>query len=131
MVSEPLSFQDKSPDRPGWWLLRELDFVALWMFPNVPTELANGVQCRFLGPVTDDHPFLNRVLTIYVIFDHPRDYPDLYVLRRQFSVDGDLIHDCTWIRGSKQVQPLLDEMPPDLMSVIDPKDDPVIWGVWI
>ena len=34
MVSEPLS----SPDQPGWWLLRKLDFVELCMFPSVLTQ---------------------------------------------------------------------------------------------
>ncbi len=71
---------------------------------------------------------VEAVLTIWTIYDHPRDYPDKYVLRADDIPGGrrdfiELADTLDEIR--RKVPAALCRMPPY------PSDDPVIVETWI
>ena len=72
-------------------------------------------------------------LAIWVIYDHPDDYPDHFVLRPQFAVrSGDVvIHPLAWT--SAEIEPLREVMREmgKVQMARHADDDPKIVETWI
>lgn len=68
-----------------------------------------------------------RTLDIWVIYDHPEDYPDKFVAR---CWEGETPTDRIFTADTvKEIRELI---PPDLYRLDrDPSDDPVVLEVWI
>lgn len=80
-------------------------------------------------------------LTLFTIYDHPKDYPNSWVVRRSYvpppGEDGDgdgfePIHDLHPWSLKATLDEARDSIPPGL-AVVDrhPGDDPVIKEVWL
>jgi hypothetical protein len=74
-----------------------------------------------------------RLLDVWVIFDHPRDQPDFYVVRRQRATrDGTILHDHR-IYGFRELEKarawLIQQGLTRLNRSLE--DDPVILEIWI
>jgi hypothetical protein len=77
-------------------------------------------------------PIPEDALALWVIYDHPRDYPDYYVLRPQI-VAGAKVVTSTVAWTSKSVEALREVME-DMGLHCMPRqddDDPVIVETWI
>lgn len=67
---------------------------------------------------------------VWVIYDHPSDHPDHFVVRRQFAGKGEIVIDqrcwlCNTLAEARQV------IPPGLVQFArNPEDDPVIVESW-
>ena len=72
------------------------------------------------------------VMTLWIIYDRPRDYPDKFVLRRQFVVRGiaEPVKEKNCVLADR-VADLQKLIPPGLMNLVDPGDDPAILEVWV
>ena len=71
-------------------------------------------------------------LTFWVIYDHPLDYPEHFVLRRQHSMrDGTIQKEVTAITADS-LETLRAKIPYGCVNLGRSKeDDPVIREVWI
>lgn len=73
------------------------------------------------------------LLYIYVIFDHPSDYPDHYLIKRDNVATGDVVRDPDYLFLAKT----LDECQNEMIRLqlcplpLSPDDDPVIIQTWI
>lgn len=81
---------------------------------------------------TDAQDRENGYLPMYVLYDHPKDYPDYYVVRRWKSREG-LEPDpqpFLWRKDLEQVHKNMARM--GLVFIPrDPTDDPVIMGTYL
>lgn len=73
----------------------------------------------------------DRVLSIWTVYDHPRDQPDAFVARR-----WDIQCGVTYATSDMFVAPTLNEiralLPPGLVRMTrDVTDDPVIVESWV
>ena len=70
-------------------------------------------------------------LPFWIIYDHPRDYPDHWVMRVQYSTGhGILVNPMAALCGS--LAEAREHVPPGAIQIgPEPGDDPVIAGVWI
>lgn len=74
-----------------------------------------------------------RVLPVIVIYRNPLDYPDKYVVRRQWAGGGGVLIE----PGTLAVVDTLEEaravVPPEQDTCLgrDPEDDPAIFEVWV
>lgn len=70
-------------------------------------------------------------LPMWVIYDHPSDYPSSFVVRRQWAGNGKVFADakcflCQSLEAARAV------VPPGLHCIArDPADDPVIVETWL
>ena len=82
-------------------------------------------------PLPSQLPRPENALMIWVIYDHPRDFPDGYVLRPQALVEGVLI--VSAVAWSAATPDKLEAILPAGVTRIGPQegDDPVIMSVWI
>jgi hypothetical protein len=70
---------------------------------------------------------------MYTVYDHPKDYPDHYVVRASTPVNGQVIHNPDAFMVTKD----LVEIPTTLKSMglvkilPEPEDDPVILEIWL
>lgn len=74
----------------------------------------------------------NGRLWVLVIYDHPKDFPDEFVCRRQ-CVDGDrlLIEKELFARGPT-LESVRAQIPPGEFCIPrSPEDDPVIVETWL
>jgi hypothetical protein len=71
-------------------------------------------------------------LWMWVIYDHPRDHPDLYVARPQY-IDADGVTQFDEGLGSPDLDKLREEMARRGLVCLarHPDDDPVILETWI
>ena len=77
-------------------------------------------------PVTGD-------LAIWVVFDHPRDQPDFYVVRRQWAGrNGEIRHDAT-AYGFVDLEKARAWLAEQGLTRLEraPEDDPVILETWL
>ena len=72
------------------------------------------------------------VLTLYVVYDHPADFPESYVVRGRNISDGVDLHARDVICCAK-VEPLREALRRKGLTCIgrQPEDDPVILEVWL
>jgi len=73
------------------------------------------------------------VLPVWVIYDHPKDHPDGYVLRAQFAgPDGAVTHD-TMAWKHTHIEPLRELVKDMWLHPLgrQPGDDPAIAEVWV
>lgn len=71
-------------------------------------------------------------LEVWVVYDHPKDYPDFYVVRKQIAMPGEVIPTKqVWM--SESLESLRDELRQRWLTCIprDPADDPKIIETWI
>lgn len=70
-------------------------------------------------------------LAVWVIYDHPSDHPDSFVLRPQFTARGGVqVSPLAWTADS--IEALRAALPPGLVRMNrHPDDDPVIVEVWM
>lgn len=72
-----------------------------------------------------------NALAIWVIYDHPKDHPDHWVVRRQFVVDGKVIPD-DYVRLCTSVELARKQIPQGLICICRSYlDDPVIVESWM
>lgn len=73
-------------------------------------------------------------LYIYTVFDHPRDIPDLYVVKRdEVTATGEVIRDPDYIFTSNSLDVIHKAMRGvGLICLLpQPGDDPVIIETWL
>jgi hypothetical protein len=70
---------------------------------------------------------------IYVVYDHPSDYPYSYVLKRFTTFTGTPIQDTSFIIKSDSLVPIREYVQKKSLTRLErhPKDDPVILECWI
>lgn len=70
-------------------------------------------------------------LVMYTIYEHPRDYPEWYVLRRCWTLPGEIVMDSECRLGLCPAS-LRNYIPKGLVRCLaGPDDDPVIVEVWL
>lgn len=71
-------------------------------------------------------------LAVWVIYDHPKDYPDFYVVRKQIAGNGQVRPTGHYFL-SNTLGPLRQIVEAMGLTCIprDPSDDPVIVECWI
>jgi hypothetical protein len=82
-------------------------------------------------PVTREPP-PGTFMTHWVIYKHPKDHPDRYVLRATYITDAHniMVDPMAWVH--KDVEVLRRILPPGLVKIDrHPNDDPVILETWI
>ena len=75
---------------------------------------------------------MTAVLPMYVVYDHPLDFPDLFVVRRRDISPGcDTPTDKVWT--CPEIEPLRAWLRGEGMTCLprDPADDPVIVETWV
>ena len=89
-------------------------------------------------PPPDDPLPVDRVkppgtsLTIWVIYEHPRDYPEGYVLRAQFAMDDGTVQSDEVVWVADHPDKLRAIVPLGLVRMErSPGDNPVILETWI
>ena len=89
----------------------------------------NDVVQRYCGAC---HAFHDKILTIWVIYKHPKDFPTSWVLRGQDAcADGSIAphaacHVASTLEGARR------GLPQGLYNLgRQPNDDPVIYESWI
>lgn len=72
-----------------------------------------------------------NALTLWVVYKHPKDHPNHYVIRRQIVSKGQVQFDrhCFLFQTLKEVHNFL----PKCLTLLqpNPNDDPVIAEIWI
>lgn len=79
--------------------------------------------------MTNEYPRL----AVWVVYDHPRDHPDFYVVRRQWATpEGTVRHDsfCVGFRDLSTARAWLAQQGLTRLDRM-PADDPVILETWI
>ena len=76
-----------------------------------------------------------RNLTIYVIYDHPTDYPEHWVVRHHTIIPGEA-RPCVIAVGPPTLHNTVDDarasLPPGLYNLpLFPNEDPKIFETWI
>lgn len=70
-------------------------------------------------------------LVMYVIYDHPKDCPDKFVLRRWSEDRGDPVP-CDVVASGDTIEQVRAALPGDLVCIPrHPSDDPVIVETWM
>jgi hypothetical protein len=74
-----------------------------------------------------------ETLAIYVIYDHPKDFPNTYVAKRDWIMSGRVVRDTAFILVSPNVEQLRDIFKQNGLTKLprDPNDVPVILEYWI
>lgn len=71
-------------------------------------------------------------LAVWVVYDHPRDFPDVYVARKHIaSVSGNTATEETLVSPDLNVLREALEAKGFVHLSRDPNDDPVILEVWL
>jgi hypothetical protein len=74
------------------------------------------------------------MLPVWVIYDHPRDYPNHFVVRRQWS-DRGMVHcdrNCYLTRSLAEARAVIDRLAPGLVCFQrSSEDDPFIVESWL
>jgi hypothetical protein len=73
-------------------------------------------------------------LPIWVIYDHPRDYPDHFVVRRQVAGAGFIAIDqnCHLTKSLEEARNLIQQLHPGSVCLTrSPEDDRVIVESWL
>lgn len=74
----------------------------------------------------------NGLLTLWVIYDHPLDFPDGFVLRAQWAMRSGAIQVDRVAWYAKTADELRSIVPPDLFCISRQPDDPkVILETWL
>lgn len=79
---------------------------------------------------------MNREIILFVVYDHPRDYPDRWVVRKQIvkfgEFDATVTHDRVPVVVSETLDEARQSIPIEANNIGRmPGDDPVIYEVWI
>ena len=76
---------------------------------------------------------MNNELPIYVIYDHPKDYPEHYVVRRQVIRGGQIIPDANPMLVTEDLEKIRQGMKRLGLTrlVRRTDDDPVIVETWL
>jgi hypothetical protein len=70
-------------------------------------------------------------LAMFVVYRHPKDYPDKFVVRRWDIFHGKAIP-TQWVRTAESLEQIREEIPPGLARILrDPTDDPSIVECWV
>ncbi len=70
-------------------------------------------------------------MEVFVVYHNPRDYPGLYVVRRQVAGRGTITIDIQPLGVSATLEGIRSFIPPHVKRFPrDPNDDPVIVEVW-
>ena len=75
----------------------------------------------------------DRPLLIYIIYDHPRDYPEHFVCRRQIIQGGEISFDERFFLQSENLETIR-QFCREMKLYCFPRfenDDPVILETWI
>lgn len=79
-------------------------------------------------------PFLRRdpnVLSIFTVYDHPRDFPDCFVVRR-FDTALGVCAPSPYFRTGATLDEVRNMLPPGLVMMHrQADDDPAIVEIWI
>lgn len=68
---------------------------------------------------------------LFTIYDHPKDYPDFFVVR-QWEADANGCRPKAWFRIGKTIEAVREYLPFGVTLIgRDPSDDPVIAETWI
>lgn len=68
-------------------------------------------------------------MPMWVIYDHPRDYPDCFVARLWDGLNNKATSS---VLTASTIEELEAKLPPDLYRLErQPGDDPTIMGVWL
>jgi hypothetical protein len=70
----------------------------------------------------------------YVIYDHPKDFPNEYVCRRWIILPGEVIPDEKFFMASKDLTTIRDFLQINMGLACIPRhanDDPVILEIWL
>ena len=72
-------------------------------------------------------------LAIYVIYDHPKDYPNNYVVKRDLVGIENPVRDQTFLMVSPDLALLRNELQRMGLTQLsrDPNDNPVILEYWL
>ena len=74
---------------------------------------------------------MNDALSMWVVYDHPRDHPDKWVARR-WEVRAGITAATSDVRFAESLDALRDMIPPGLAMIPRvPQDDPAIAEVWL
>ncbi len=72
------------------------------------------------------------VLEMFVVYRHPRDYPERYVLRRWWVSAGVQSPDDDWFYLADTLDQIREYVPAGCVRLErDPKDQPQIVEVWV
>lgn len=75
---------------------------------------------------------MEGAITFWVIYDHPKDYPDEFVGRRQFVTAAGIVKDNDLFARGPSVAAVREQIPQGAIQVgPSPGDDPVIAEVWM
>jgi hypothetical protein len=71
-------------------------------------------------------------LWMFVIYDHPRDYPDEFVCRRCYPEKGRVIYELELFARGPTIESIRDKIPPGQVCFRrSDGDDPVIVETWL
>jgi len=71
-------------------------------------------------------------ITMYAIYDHPKDYPNDFVVRRWRAIRGQPIADVLPTAVCKDLETARNLIPTGLVQIPrSPSDDPVILETWL
>lgn len=87
--------------------------------------------CRAVCPGSCQVPLSNRLI-MFVLYDHPRDFPDEIVCRKWHLVDGELMVESSLFARGRSLDAVREALPFGLtrLSAHD-QDDPAIAETWI
>lgn len=71
-------------------------------------------------------------LRLFVVYDHPRDFPDEFVAREFVSTAGAVLRAKQLHARASTLDDLRSMLPPGLLNIgRQPNDDPAIKEVWL
>jgi hypothetical protein len=76
----------------------------------------------------------HATLEMFVVYDHPRDYPDHFVVRRWIigAQPGEPLSDDGWLYIADTLEQIRNYIPPHCVRLErDPNDEPQIVESWI
>jgi len=76
---------------------------------------------------------MEKPLRIYVVYDHPKDYPDSYIVKRDAIIDGEVVRDDRFLMLCPDLEVIREAMLQMGLSQLArmPEDDTVILETWI
>lgn len=71
-------------------------------------------------------------LWMFVIYDHPKDFPDEFVCRRCYPENGHVVFELDLFARGKTLESVRDQVPPGQVRFGRQEgDDPVILETWL
>ena len=83
--------------------------------------------------LTEDMIPPGAVMTVWVIYDHPKDHPDTFVARPQFVMEDNSVQPCRVAWANEDLDVIREALAATGLTCLsrDPNDDPKIVECWL